>query len=84
MCPSAAGATATAELRGSLLLLHMVVMMSSGLAAMHQACNITAMHTMAVLALLLLMQIAFTGSTEVGRRIASEVAQSLKPCTLMH
>jgi acyl-CoA reductase-like NAD-dependent aldehyde dehydrogenase len=29
-------------------------------------------------------QIAFTGSTEVGRRIASEVAKSLKPCTLMH
>jgi acyl-CoA reductase-like NAD-dependent aldehyde dehydrogenase len=29
-----------------------------------------------------LQQIAFTGSTEVGRRIASQVAKSLKPCTL--
>uniref|UniRef100_A0A383WQ86 Aldehyde dehydrogenase domain-containing protein n=1 Tax=Tetradesmus obliquus TaxID=3088 RepID=A0A383WQ86_TETOB len=27
-------------------------------------------------------KIAFTGSTEVGRKIAGQVAQSLKPCTL--
>lgn len=27
-------------------------------------------------------QIAFTGSTEVGRRIGAEAAKSLKPCTL--
>jgi len=32
--------------------------------------------------LLLLLQIAFTGSTEVGRRIGAEAAKSLKPCTL--
>jgi acyl-CoA reductase-like NAD-dependent aldehyde dehydrogenase len=28
------------------------------------------------------LQIAFTGSTEVGRHIASVVAKRLKPCTL--
>jgi hypothetical protein len=28
------------------------------------------------------VQIAFTGSTEVGRRIGAEAAKSLKPCTL--